>query len=162
MNPIYSMLTKTIVEQHPLTHSIPLVFLLYPLKTLGKPSFLMFSRGIETRPLTWNGLTSTGIFIVNAAKHLWKLIGKLISCLWPFSLFTKKLNSICLAPSLIRLRTLSVYPTGICSFKVNNVSIRNMCEICSKITLTTYCYLWIDFTHCPGDFIGDFEQINLG
>ena len=52
-------------------------------------------------------------------------------------------------------------PASILS-KVNNRNTRAMCEICSKLTLTRFCLLWLDFAHCSGVSIVDFDQVNAG
>ena len=39
-------------------------------------------------------------------------------------------------------------------FKVKNKGTRTTPLTC------IYCWLWTDFTHCSGDYIADFEQVN--
>ena len=65
-------------------------------------------------------------------------------------------------------------PAGIYLLKVDNGNTRTMYDICLIVTTKTperrqlksfwcfYCYLWIDFTHCYGVSILDFEQVNTG
>ena len=44
-----------------------------------------------------------------------------------------------------------INPAGNCMFKVNNRNTRTRCEICSKLTIKTWCY---------GVFIVNFEHIS--